>query len=501
MTTGAIYGLGLIALAGVAFLARREPTPSRKPYYRSAVFLLRLSRKRSSANRQKSDLRYSNVAKNLQALNPGKNIEKSLTNYYAEKIRLVLLMAFWGNLLSLAVFIYQAQDNALAITGAIRKNTWEQGNIVLELQAESEHKDEISVVVEPKSLTEKEAEVLAKEVLKELIPEILGENTDTDRIDSDLNLISQLKNYPFRISWETSHPHIVKATGEIINEAKKPDHDVKEVISEEGTSVYLTAWLHYDDSYQQYRFKKEIEIKVFPQEKTAQEKWQDELNSAIERQKAEDAYKETLQLPQTVQGVTVRWREKGGGDSMILWIIIIAAALMLYTAKDNDLNKRVMKRNKQLEKDYPELVSKLALYLGAGMTVRNTWKKLVQDYENKRTIHKDSAHRVLYDEMLISWHELENGVSEGEVYFQFGKRTGGNRYRKLSGLLYNHLQKGNSNLLHILREEMENAWEERKNKARISGEEMSTKLLFPMIIMLILVMIIIMIPAYLSFSY
>lgn len=506
---GLLYGLCLTAMAVLAILARREPSLSRKPYYRSAVFLFRLVSQKSLVSKQKPDLQNNNVAKNLQALNPGKNIKKDLKRYYVEKIWLVLNLVFWGNLMSLVVFLYQSQDNAVDITGIVKKNTWNQGNIVLELQAESDNKEEISVVVEPKSLTEKEAALLAKEVFQKLIPEILDENAGTDRIDSNLNLVSQMEEYPFQISWETSHPHIVKATGEIVNEASEEGdkkyadfvekNDKKEVISEEGTSVFLTAWLLYDDSYQQFRYKKEFEIKVYPQEKTPQEKWRDEISSAIESRKVEDAYEETLRLPQTIQGVAIRWREKSRKDSITLWIIIVIAALLLSTAKDNDLKQRVVKRNRQLEKDYPELVNKLALYLGAGMTVKNTWKKLVQDYENKRKIHKDSVYRVLYEEMLISWHELENGVSEGEVYYQFGKRMGGNRYRKLSGLLYNHLQKGNNNLLHALREETENAWEERKNKARIIGEEVSTKLLFPMMIMLILVMTIIMVPVYLSF--
>ena len=48
------------------------------------------------------------------------------------------------------------------------------------------------------------------------------------------------------------------------------------------------------------------------------------------------------------------------------------------------------------------------------------------------------------------------------------------------------------------RESME-AWEERKRKARVLGEAAATKLLVPMIMMLMVVMAIVMIPAFLSF--
>ena len=43
------------------------------------------------------------------------------------------------------------------------------------------------------------------------------------------------------------------------------------------------------------------------------------------------------------------------------------------------------------------------------------------------------------------------------------------------------------------------AWDERKRKARVLGEAAATKLLVPMILMLLVVMAVIMVPACLSF--
>ena len=34
--------------------------------------------------------------------------------------------------------------------------------------------------------------------------------------------------------------------------------------------------------------------------------------------------------------------------------------------------------------DYPQMVSKLTLYLGAGMTVRKAWYRIADDYENQK---------------------------------------------------------------------------------------------------------------------
>ena len=51
----------------------------------------------------------------------------------------------------------------------------------------------------------------------------------------------------------------------------------------------------------------------------------------------------------------------------------------------------------------------------------------------------------------------------------------------------------------MLERESTEAWEERKRKARVLGEAAATKLLVPMIMMLIVVMAIVMIPAFMSF--
>ena len=54
-------------------------------------------------------------------------------------------------------------------------------------------------------------------------------------------------------------------------------------------------------------------------------------------------------------------------------------------------------------------------------------------------------------------------------------------------------------LADLLEKEALEAWDERKRKARGMGETAATKLLVPMIMMLVVVMAIIMIPAFLSF--
>lgn len=73
-------------------------------------------------------------------------------------------------------------------------------------------------------------------------------------------------------------------------------------------------------------------------------------------------------------------------------------------------------------------------------------------------------------------------------------------YRTLSALLVQHLQKGSQGIELMLEEEAEKAQEMRKQQARIQGEQASTKLLFPMVLMLLIVFVILLVPAWIFFS-
>ena len=86
-----------------------------------------------------------------------------------------------------------------------------------------------------------------------------------------------------------------------------------------------------------------------------------------------------------------------------------------------------------------------------------------------------------------------------EAYRHFGERCGQMKYKTFSTLLIQNLQKGSKRLADMLETESQEAWEERKRKARVLGEIASTKLLVPMVLMLLVVMALIMIPAFLSF--
>lgn len=173
------------------------------------------------------------------------------------------------------------------------------------------------------------------------------------------------------------------------------------------------------------------------------------------------------------------------------------SAVMVWSAMDSDLKKSCRKRSKRLLMDYAGFVSRLQLYLSAGLTLKNAFIRIAEDLKREK---EGKEQHYLLEEMQIACYQLENGVIEEKVYQDFGRRCDEMSYKRLCFLLAMHLKQGNSQLLLQLEKEAYCAQEDRRSMAKKLGEEAGTKLLLPMMLILGVVMFLILLPAYFSFG-
>ena len=175
----------------------------------------------------------------------------------------------------------------------------------------------------------------------------------------------------------------------------------------------------------------------------------------------------------------------------------LLAAAALWFLPEQRRQEAEKERRKQLEAAYPELISSLTVLMGAGLPIRAAWERIVLNYR-RRLLNGGEKHP-LYEEMSLAVNSLGQGSLEEEVYIRFGRRCGLQPYLRLGSLLESNLKKGSKGLLPLLKAEAENALEERLRGARKQGEEISSRLLLPMLLLFSLVMVILMVPAFLSF--
>ena len=145
------------------------------------------------------------------------------------------------------------------------------------------------------------------------------------------------------------------------------------------------------------------------------------------------------------------------------------------------------------------MVSKLTILLGAGMSVKQAWNKISDQYRGDEKNKKERP-RLVYEEMMKTSREMEDGMGERSAYQRFAERTGVQLYRRFVRLLLQNMSKGSAGIYELLELETQNAYLERKNYAKKRGEEAGTKMLLPMMLMLGIVMAIVLVPALISFQ-
>lgn len=418
------------------------------------------------------------VESDLVQLHPGENIQWIKTEYYVKKLSLSLTILLVGILFGAAARIAAGSKVLLQEDGSIPRGTYLEGELELQVTADmGDGAQEFQIRLYPKLLTGEELEALAAGFLEQLPELIRGKNQSLQKVTEDLELLEVYEGFPFQVEWSSSQPDVLGSGGTV----RMPEEQVE---------VELLAELTYQD----YVKEEIVRVTVVPPVLTPQEQFHRELEEYLLASEEEGRREDKWILPDRWQDHEVRWSQKVEDNSVLLWAAALAVTVLVYILSDKDLHQQLEKRKKSLQQEYPDLVHQLALYVGAGMTVRGAFQKIASDYERKQG-GMDGRHPA-YEEVLYTCRELKSGVSEGAAYEHFGRRTGRQEYIRLSTLLMQNLKRGNSTLLERLREEADKAGEERLMQSRRLGEEAGTRLLVPMVLMLAVVMVMIMAPAF-----
>lgn len=420
------------------------------------------------------------VEMDLQRLHPGENQKQVCTEYYVNKLAKSLMILVIAIFLGVVLAVQAKGNKVLNDAGEVVRGNYREETRTVEMECilPNGTKD-FTVEVGARTYDEEKIQELYREFSGNLSDYILGANSSLEEVAEDLNLYNSYREYPFAVEWESSNPGAVSSDGRVER-------------GEQGTEVILTATI----SYAEWEWEKELEVKVVPLSLTEEEYVYRELEDLLQSSEQSSRTDEIWKLPESWQGQELQWKEKTSNNSIVVLVGGVMVALLVYLMADKDLHDSVEKRKQQMKRDYPDVVHKLTLYLGAGMTIRLSFQKLAEEYEAARKEGKKEI--PIYEEVVHICRELKAGVSEGAAYEHFGRRTGLQEYIRLCTLLTQNLKKGNSTLLQRLREEAEKASVERIRYSKRLGEEAVTKLLLPMVLMLLVVMLMIMIPAFSS---
>lgn len=396
-------------------------------------------------------------------------------------------MILLGTILLAAVLEIQEKCSEKEVT-RIERNDYGDGikREELELQVEGEEEQTVILEISPKAFSEKELEELFPKAISELENMIVGENENLEYVTENLNLPKTIDDYPFTIIWQFSRYDVVDMNGRIQQDrldALDPDRM--------GIEVTLTAILQYEMK----EFSWSWDMSIYSQEKQELTLSEEILEAVvrINRELEEESY---ITLPNTVNGRKIVWKKEQRSETVFLLVLgSVSSVLVIGLERQKELEKEKKKRE-QMMFDYPEIISQFIILMGAGMTAKNVWKKMVEDYREQKNC--SGKIRWAYEEMECTLIEMQNGVPEMECYERFAKKCDLLPYIKLGALLAQNLKKGTKGLWVQMEMEAHQAMNDRKNQVKRLGEEAGTKLLIPMLLMLVVVLLIVIVPAFLS---
>lgn len=422
------------------------------------------------------------VEDSIRLLCTERDIGERLESYYADKWKLIL--AVLGSGLAVSLFLLLASGNDTALTeGYFLPRKEKTYTRELRLHTGDGEEESVTVEVEPRALTAEESRALLEEAAEQMEDYIIGKNPSLEEVRSDLNLVQEIEGTPVTVEWELDNYETLNLDGSLRRENLK----------EEGSLTELTARLLCGEEEAVYR----AVVRAYPPLLSEEEKWEREVEEAIGYAQEESREQAMKKLPEKIGVHSVSWEEQLSQAVWAVLFLTLISAGAVYIAKDRELRKKAVERDRQMQRDYARIVSKLLLLMGAGMSARNAWELIVKDYQTKKD-KGQTDFRYAYEEMALACHEMQSGVAETKAYENFGIRCRLPCYLKFSALLEQNLRKGSRGLSQILDAEITEAFEQRKECALTQGEEASTRLLFPMVMMLAVVMLLILVPAGMS---
>lgn len=163
-----------------------------------------------------------------------------------------------------------------------------------------------------------------------------------------------------------------------------------------------------------------------------------------------------------------------------------------------DLDKKIKQREQAIVMELPEFLNKIILLVNAGETVREAMLRAVESKALRAEQEKEAVLNPLYVELQQVVNEMRNNRSFAEALQDLSKRCAVHEVSVLVTTMLLNYRKGGGDFVVSLRELARELWDKRIAVARILGEEASSKMVFPMVIILIVVMIIVGAPATMS---
>lgn len=197
-------------------------------------------------------------------------------------------------------------------------------------------------------------------------------------------------------------------------------------------------------------------------------------------------------LPKVLNdGTRIYWVPKKSHNVWIILFVLLIGSYVIYNNRDVRLVKTEKEAKESVLRELPEFVNKLVLLLNAGLIISNAFYKIVSDHKKIKG-GEDNYFYGQLTHILLKCSET-NGSIQHEIR-SFAVRTGVVEFMRLSNIINDSMTKG-SDLMTQLKMEGDSLWTARRKQVEEKGKLAETKLTFPLVILLLVLLMITIAPA------
>ncbi len=261
-----------------------------------------------------------------------------------------------------------------------------------------------------------------------------------------------------------------------------------EVISESGKTIS-------DQSFKvmiaptKTKEQKESEINVSMDSK--EDAFQHEIRKAVYQMNSDTNIKTVVMPKELSDGTRIHWAPQKTYNGWMTVLVMIFGCFAIYYYRNAGLLKAEKAAKESVLRELPEFVNKLVLLLNAGLVLSNAFTKIVSD--NLRI--KGGEKNYFYEQLshIIMKCQQTNGNVQHEIR-AFAVRTGIVEFMRLANIINDSMTKG-FDLVTQLKMEGDNLWVARRKHMEEKGKIAETKLTFPLVILLLVLLLITITPA------
>ena len=287
--------------------------------------------------------------------------------------------------------------------------------------------------------SEKQANELFEKAKEQIDKTFCEDDQTLEHVMGHVNMNDSYVSGSVEAEWNLSDYDTVDYGGNVLQEAFTGDED-------ETSGKLITASVSL--SCGEYKQMYEFSFLVFPDKLDSGQRLIRDINRQLQKEMEQPGTKE-LVLPNEIDGKKLNWSKE--------------------------------KSSSVMKVEYPEIVSKMAVLMGAGMTVEQAWNRITARYSDER--RKNKAYILpAYEEMLITEREISDGEMGRKAYAGFAERINIPCYQKFVRIILQSIHKGSKGVCEALEKESEEAFDERRLLALRMGEEAGTKMLVPMML-------------------